>query len=271
MMNKVQTTTPNTPTGIPPPEIPLGIQGTFRDTLGPQKLDGDLPFMDLQNMILLDTIQITTAMDIGTEIYTFSTMDGIPTSKYNTKLVSGNQVLVPWNMIPSYYSRLCKVDYELYFQPIKVADCRVEVDVVSNFVNESVEYNPTTLANTNVNYKFDDPNGFLNYPVPMFWPVINVQTPATITPTNTPNPSKVLKSAFVPQTKVTVFIAAPYIRNNLQPDVVKLLVWLRLKPRQVQGASAMTSFYELEGTGELKQEQNYLPLPYWYSTPVNNI
>lgn len=270
-MNKVQTTTPNTPTGISPPEVPLGIQGTFRDTLGPQKLDGDLPPMQLQNMILLDVIEITTAMDIGTEIYSFSTLDGIPNAKYTSNLKAGHQVLVPWNMVPAYYSRLCKVDYELFFQPVKVSDCRVAVDVVANFANQSVEYNSTTLTNNNVNFQFDDPSGFLNYPVPMYWPVINTQTPATITATNTPSPGLVLKPAFLPQTRVSVFIAAPYIRNNLQPDVVKLIVWLRLKPRQVQGASAMASFYESEGQGELPQVSNYLPLPYFYEKPINNI
>lgn len=270
-MNHIQTTTPNTPTGISPPEVPLGIQGTFRDTLGPQKLDGDLPPISLQNMILLDVIEIKTTMDIGTEIFTFSTLDGIPNSKYTKSLIPGHQVLVPWNMVPAYYSRLCKVDYELFFQPVKVSDCRVAIDVVANFTNQGLEYNSTTLANNNVNYQFDDPNGFLNYPVPMYWPVINTQTPAVITPTLTPLPSRVLKPAFIPQTKITAFIAAPYIRNNLQPDIVKLIVWLRLKPRQVQGASAMTSFYESEGPGALPQVTDYLPLPYWYESPINNL
>lgn len=270
MNQTVQTTTPNTPTGIPPPEVPLGIQGTFRDTLGPQKLDGDLPVMQMDNLIYLDTIEISTNLEIGTQIFTFSTLDGIPTESYTRRMVSGTQVLVPWNMIPAYYSRMCKVDYELYFQPVKVADCRVAIDVVASFTNGDIQYDSSTLVNNNVNFMFDDPKGFLNYPVPMYWPVLNVQTPATLTATNTLVPSKVLKSGFIPQTKVNVFVAAPYIKNQLQPDTVKLVVWLRLKPRQVQGASAMTCFYEKEGVGELPQISDYLPLPYWYSKPVKN-
>jgi len=270
-MNTVQTTTPNTPTGIPPPQVPLGIEGTFRHDLGPQKLDGDLPPIQLDNMILLDKIDINTAMEIGTEIFSFSTLEGIPNLNYTKKMIPGVQVLVPWNMIPTYYSRLCKVDYELFFQPVKVNDCRIAVDVISNFTNQSVDYNPSTLVNTNVNFQFDDPNESLNYPVPMFWPVINTQTPATLSPSNTPIPGAVFKPAFIPQTKVTVIIVEAYIRNYLQPDTVTLLVWLRLKPRQVQGASAMTSFYESEGSGANPQVANYLPLPYWYESPVSHI
>lgn len=260
MMEQVQTTTPNKPTGIPPPEVPLGIQGTFLDQVGVQKLDGNLGQMRLDNILYLGNFKVTTADEIGTLKHEFSTWDGIPLAGYTKQLNQGVQVLVPWNMIPTYYSRMAKVDYELVYQPVKVSDCRVSIDVVANFENSRVEYDSKTLVNNNVHYLFDDPMEYLTFPVPMYWPTINVNTNAYMIH-QTGKPNEVYKNAFLPKTRVSAFIATPYIKNSLQPTEVVVVVWLRLKPRQIQGASAMKHKWTLALSG-------FLPLPYFYEKPI---
>lgn len=262
MDTKIQTTTPQTPTGIPPQEVPLGIQGTFLSELSPQKLDGNLMQSRTDNLIYLDQFSISQSDEIGTLKYNYGISDGLPTTGYVKSIIQGHQVLVPWNTIPAFYSRLAKVDFELIFEPVKVADCRVALDVVADFNNRVVKYNERTLVNNNVHYSCDDPNGSLVYPVPMYWPTLNVETNAWMQKIDGKPQLEIYKNAYIPSTRVSVFIAAPYIKNALQPSVVKIIVWLRLKPRQVEGASAM-KVVDLRNT-----TQTFLPLPYWYEKPL---
>lgn len=264
MNTEIQTTTPNKPTGISPPEVPLGIQGTFLNKAGPEKLDLDLGQMRLDNLLFLETFEIVTSDEIGTAKHSFSTQVGLPLSTYTFEKISGTQVVVPWNMIPAYYSRLSKVDFELHYQPVKVSDCRVSMDFVMNYNNGSLTYDERTLVNNNVHYLFDDPIQCLDLPVPMFWPTLNVHTNSRIYVDDTTQ--EVYKSQFIPRTKVEGFIAAPYIKNALQPTQLPVVVWLSLKPRQVQGASAMKNM-SYAGTKPFKPF-TFLPLPYWYEKPV---
>lgn len=264
MNTEVQTTTPNKPTGIPPPEVPLGIQGTFLNKTGPEKLDLDLGQMRLDNLLYLETFNIVTSDEIGTSKHSFSTRRGLPINTYTYETVSGTQVVVPWNMIPAFYSRLSKVDYELHYQPVKVSDCRVSMDFVMNFNNSSLNYNERTLVNNNVHYLFDDPIQSLDLPIPMFWPTLNVQTNARIFTNETYE--EIYKNQFIPWTNVQGFIAAPYIKNALQPTQLPVVAWLSLKPRQVQGASAMKTM-AYAGTKPFKPF-SFLPLPYWYEKPI---
>jgi len=263
MDNFVQTTTPNKPTGISPPEVPLGIQGTFRNEVGPERLDGNLLQVRPDKLALLETFDITTAQDIGTKIFDFYSYTGLPIATYTNILTQGVQVLVPWNAIPAYYSRLSKVDFELYFQPIKVADCRVAIELAANYRGLGLTYNSKTMVNNAVYYHFDNPTDYLHYKVPMFWPVINVNTNTSLTRTGSPPTDVIQKNAFIPTTRITGFISAPYVRNSLQPTTLTVVVWIKIVPRQTQGESAMRIRQNTEKT------QTFLPLPYWYTRPLS--
>lgn len=266
MNRQVQTTTPNKPTAIPPPEVPLGIQGTFTPVPGIQPLEGKMLQRRLDNLIYLEQDDINVSHDTGTVILNFDTQTGIPTTSYVTELTQGTQVLVPWSLINAYYSRMCKIDYELIIQPIKVPDCRVSMDFVHNYNGKQAAYDNKTLVNHNVHYLFDSPQSALELSIPMFWPVMNVNTNQYIHFAGTAGYST-YKNAFIPQTKTTGYIAAPYVRINLQPTHVSLVVWLKLIPRQVQGAAAMKTKTILRDK-VTKLRTTFLPLPYFYTDPV---
>lgn len=266
MNQPIQTTTPNRPTGIPPPQVPLGIQGTFLPMVGTQPLEGELMQIRLNNPALYQVIEITTADTIGTRKLSFDTRVGLNINNYVKTLTQGSQILVPWGMIEAYYSRMSKVDYELVIQPIKVADCRVSMDFVFDFKSSDMTYDTKTLVNNNVHYAFDDPIDLLDLPIPMYWPVLNINT--NIYSYNRATGFEVRKNSFLPSTKLNGFIAAPYVRLSLHPTTVTLVVWLRMVPRQLQGACAMKM--KASFVSELEtQSHRFLPVPYWYSgTPV---
>jgi len=231
-MENESLTNPTPPTGVIPTEVPLGINTTTTHSPVPNNIiPNSLGAYGNDFGIYLTTFTISNTMAPGTRVFTWNSEYPLSlNNQYST--IAGQDYLqwrLPWSLIVPFFSRMGKVEWEMNFKPIKVADCRVSVDIVFNYglyAPENTDITNKALANDSLHKNFDDTDDNLTFNIPMFFPTDNVQIDSyrvfgvaldTIQP------------AFLPTTSVNVFIRNTYQNSLIQPDSFQVLVTLRPK------------------------------------------
>lgn len=245
-METLSTTNPISPTGGTNTSVPLGI--TASTELKPFPLNSPMFDSDLfstPRKILIDSFIIKNNQDLYDSVYEWAVRDN-KLDFYWPKFEEPK--VTPWNLLPAYYSKQTRMEYQLLFYPVKVTNCKVKLDAIIDYVNNlSPVEDSTGFANQNNQFELDDPDGIINFPVPQYYVTNNVNTDMNFLGGG----NNLVFPAFVPETKVRFSIANPYHNNNLQPDSFNVLVYLIATPVNPQNlvgkriAQYSGAFYDL--------------------------
>lgn len=236
----ISTTTPAPPTGVTPTEVPLGISGTVSETAMPVNLppDQDSVFAQQGRGIYIGKFTVDTSQTTGTEVFSWTIRAPTTVGGVNAyePVISPDEIIqfrAAWELLLPMYSTQCKMDFDLEFIPVKVGDSRVSFDIVFNQENRTLTYNEVVLANDSVHKIIDDTDDPIKISVPVIWPTNNIQTRSTY------RNGSLIQPAFLPYTKLQVFIRNPFQPNMMQPISFEIIVILHPKPHSVIGMAGM--------------------------------
>lgn len=245
-MNTIQTTLPIKPTGLNPTEVPLGITGTLTETPVQQNIQPKVnQFTDPSKLIYLGFFNVSNEDAPGTKLYTWNYLKPL-TDYYAAKWNTGDSQItqtVPWSLMRAFFSRQCRVDFELVFQPIKINDSRFSFDVVFSYdVNSLSDTLNTTLTfNDSIHKSMDSPSNELTFTIPTFF-MTNSQPTDRVNYFYVDDEGIVQKlntlPAFLPTTQVNLYVRNPYTPNNIQMETFKVLVYLRPIVTEMVGCTA---------------------------------
>jgi hypothetical protein len=263
---EVSTTNPAPPTGITPTEVPLGITTATTVTQGPVNIPRTpATSLSLNRPIYIDKFTITPSNVTGQQVYAMTTKFpfGDFPNRYNQNAQEDDtiQFFVPWSLIKAFYSKQCKIDWEMELVPVKVADSRVILDVVFGY--DDGQAPPSTqllyLANDTVSFKLDSQNEPIKIMIPQFWATEVVQTDTfRARQVTAPLFANVIQPAFLPTTNVVIRIRNPYQPNLIQPDTFEVLVFLRpivTTALAIGGKSSVVN--------RLPDIETHIPVPYF--------
>jgi len=254
------TTQPLPPLGTTTTPTPLSIEGVLANQVEEGNLEKQrIPALTCKNSLYLGKFTITNAQPIGTNVFSFS-------AEYPLGAVSNNyygqpggdgvyRQLCPWSLIPTWFSRQCKIDYTLAFQPVKVSDSRVTIDSFYRYSQTPVtSYNTDSFVNDTVSNYIDDSDGLITNTIPTYWPTDFVPTRSfRMAGINQP-------PSYVPKTRMTTFIRSPYVPTLMHPDSFDVLVYL-----MPMVSIASTTVASTRVTRAVPSNDNYLPLPYVFN------
>lgn len=266
---EVSTTNPAPPTGITPTEVPLGITSTTSVTGGPlNKGMNKTALFALEEGIYLDQFQVTKTDTIGHEVFEWTSWSplGDTVNEYNTvNNGSDSRFLVPWQLFTSFYSKQCKIDWEIKFTAVKVSDCRVSFDAITIYEDKNaVSTNPQALNNDSVHKIFDDQDDSFSVIPPMYWMTNNVNTDSWRVQIVAGGQLHRMQPAYLPYTKLSLRIRSPYVPNSMQPDSFTVVVTLNPIVRQNLGIAGKS----VNTTSNLVLE-NQIPRPYFLTRELD--
>lgn len=245
-MDTVSTTNPLPPSGLTNTSVPLGITSSISET--PQPINVPvLPtsvFRDSHG-IYLQTFKFKDSDAVGAKLYEWDYVFPLTNAYKRTINTTTAQIsqFTPWDLILSSLSKEVKMEYALQLIPVKIADSRARVDIVYKFDEQTVPdvYSSKLLANYNSRLMMDDADEQLIIPVPTYWVSNNVATDMTMTQSVTSEAPPFtytnlnLPSAFIPRTKIKLYVAAKYQHNMMQMDEFSVHVILYPRPTQMLG------------------------------------
>jgi len=258
-MNQISTTTPAPPSGVTPTEVPLGISGTVSEVIAPL----NFPQVKLQiNTVnwgsYHSTVSISTTDIEGANWFSWNSERPLPNE--NTLFVTGAEFdelvyFVPRDLMVAFFSRQCKIDWQLRFIPVKVSDSRASTDIVYSYEGiQNLVYNHLKLANDSVHKIFDDQDDQFDIIPPLFWFTNNVHTYKYIDRGNL-----LLPSAFLPYTELKAFIRNPYQPNMTQPLSFDVVIIVFPIVRQTLGIHSPSELYQRIGVTSGGTD----PIPYF--------
>lgn len=266
---EVSTTNPAPPTGITPTEVPLGITSTTSTSGGPlNRGSNKTALFSLEEGIYLTQFTVNKTMNTGDEVFTWTSWSplGPNANEYNTvNSGSNSRFLVPWQLFTSFYSKQCKIDWELKFTAVKVSDCRVSFDGL--FIYEDKDFTagyPELLNNDSVHKIFDDQDDSFSILPPMYWMTNNVNTDSWRVQLVTSGPFARMQPAFLPYTKMSLRVRAPYIPNSMQPDEFTVIVTMNPIVRQTLGIAGKSVTQTLNNVVE-----SQIPRPYFLTRELD--
>lgn len=262
-MNISPTTQPAPPLGITTTPTPFSVEGAISDDPIPTNLAPEVvSILEREDVIYLNQFRITNQQSIGTKLYTHdlnyplgntTTTNGYYVQPDNT--LGTMRPLVPWKLLPVWFSRQCKITYQLIFEPVKVSDCRVSVDAFFTYDSQDVNvYDKDTFVLDTVEKIIDDPDDPFIFEVPAFYLTNVVNT------YNTRANLRYIQPAFIPKTKSTLFMRSPYVPNLMQPDTFVMLVYLKVNVSHANTIAATSRYQRYVPTPD-----NFLPLPFVFN------
>jgi len=260
-MNQPEPTTqPLPPLETTTTPTPLSIEGVLSEQIMEGNIEQqETPAFSCKNSLYLGKFVITNSQPIGTNIYSFSAdyPMGISSNNYYGQPQADGilRQLCPWSLIPVWFSRQCKVDYILAFQPVKVSDSRVTIDSFYRYTQAPIStYNTDAFVNDSVSNFIDDSDGLITNKIPTYWPTDFVPTRSfRIDGINRP-------PSYVPKTRMSIFIRSPYVPTLMHPEFFDVLVYL-----MPLVSIASTTVASTRVTRSLPSNDNYLPLPYVFN------
>lgn len=263
MMNISPTTQPAPPMGITTTPTPFSVEGAISDDPIPANLAPEvISILSKQNLIYLDTFEISILDGIGERVYkhnlNYPLGESVPKNGYfdqPNNTIGTFRPLVPWKLMTVWFSRQCKLTYELIFEPVKVSDCRVSIDTFFTYDGQEViNYDKDAFVLDTVEKIIDDSDDPFQFEVPAFY-LTNI-----INTYNTRIANEYIQPPYIPKTKSFLFIRSPYVPNLMQPDSFKMLVYLNIN---VSHATTIA------GTGRVSRiapdSDNFLPLPFVFN------
>jgi hypothetical protein len=203
----------------------------------------------------------------GHKVYSWNSAHPLDNMEYRT--IANEDFLnwvIPWQLITAFYSRMSKIEWTLNLKPIKVADCRVSLDVIFTYEN----YKPLTsllsaraLNNDSVHKQLDDTDDNLSIDIPMHFMTDNVSTYSHRVLISGGAPENV-NSCFLPTTNAEFFIRNPYQNSQIQPDKFSVLVTLKPKVMNNIGL-ASTSLANINAINDGLIVE--IPRPHFISAP----
>lgn len=254
------TTQPVAPMAQTTTPTPLSIEGVLSSQILEANLDiQTTPSLTCKNSLYLGKFSINNTNTIGTNIYSFDAAYplGKTSNLYYAQPTNDGvlRFLCPWSLIPVWFSRQCKVDYTLIFQPVKISDSRVSIDSFYKYTGTAITtYNTNAFTNDTVSHYIDDGDGLIINNIPAFWPTDFVPTRGLRISGNNIPPS------YIPKTVMTTFIRSPYVPTLMHPDSFDILVYLIPK---IMIASTMVGATRVRRS--VPAADNYLPLPYLFN------
>lgn len=252
-MEVLSATNPVPPSGTTPTNVPLGISGSTVPEPGPSEVVlKPLQCFRTIRPIFYNRIFINNTQQRGTRLFTYETafpLGNFP-NRYNT-ISAANDVsrpFVPWMLVLPYFSRLCKIDFDLHLTPVKVADCRVSLDLISTYDNLPVTgfaYSTSAMNNDSFYKILDSQDDELTVSVPAYWVSKFVQTDSSIAQVPLTG-QHIMQPAFLPTTQMQCFIRGKYHPSMIQP--ISFGVLLTVIPRvtcalQIAGRSNLTAIF----------------------------
>jgi hypothetical protein len=254
------TTQPLPPLETTTTPTPLSIEGLLSEQVLEANLEiQETPSLSCKNSLYLGKFRISNSQPIGTQIYSFDASYPLGSSSnlyYNQPTADGVlRQLCPWSLIPVWFSRQCKLDYTLVFQPVKVSDSRVTIDSFYRYTQTRIStYNTDAFVNDTVSNFIDDSDGLITNNIPTYWCTDFVPTRSfRMSGTNIP-------PSYIPKTFMTTFIRSPYVPTLMHPDSFDVLVYLI---PIVSIASTVVASTRVTRT--TPSNDNYLPLPYVFN------
>jgi len=242
-MSEMKVTTEN-------PTPPVGLQAneifTVDTALQPQTEELNLIREMIPNIrpakdIYLETLEIPLTLGPRQRVGNSGMSSVNPLDdKYRIKY-GGEQGLVkyfcPWALIPLHLSALAQLDFDLVYRPIKVNDCRVSLDFLykysGTYVGDVITANDYQRDTITIN--IDDVEEEFIIPMNMYYLFPNISTRAYINNSYVePEVLKTAPDAFIPVVAFRAYIKNPYQPSSIQPDKMKLQVWLRPRISNIQ-------------------------------------
>lgn len=269
MTDVISTTNPIPPTGMTNTNVPLGITSSVSET--PQPVN--VPILptsvyESSHGIYLGNFPFTDANAIGTKLYTWDYRKPLTAGYARTVSATGQySPFTPWDLILPSFSKQCKIEYDILLIPVKIGDCRARLDCVFKFDNSPFNdlYSTNLLANYNQHFFLDDCDEQIRFSVPTYWVSNNVST--DIVKTKTRNASVIsdieLPSAFLPSTKLNLYVSSPYQHNSMQLSTFNVHVVLFPKPTAMLGLAGKRTTTVTRQTVGTRTD---LLKPYFYNT-----
>lgn len=228
-MMETSTTNPARPSGITPTEVPLGITSSTVPVPGPSELViKSLKCFQLVRPIYHSSFQIANTNNVGERIFNYDStypLGDFP-NRYNTIAGSNDtsRPLVPWTLLKPYYSRMCRIEFEIHLLPVKVADSRVSLDVISTYdvLDGPYAYNSINMSNDTFHKHLDSQDDELVIQVPTYWMSKFIQTDSSYV--SVTGVQTVLQPAFIPTTQLEFYIRGRYHNSMIQPSAFNVLV-----------------------------------------------
>jgi hypothetical protein len=209
MTEVLSTSNPIPPTGGTNATAPLGISASMSISKSPELTKVLYPqIYSYPRPILITKFPISSSQTVGTNVYTWSTVS----TGLKAPLVT-DPSFMPWNLIMPYFSRMTKMEYGLYLKPYKVTDAEVKLHILWSYNDSSFNYNTNSTTNHDEEFSFDDASDVKAISVPQFFVHRNITTDKNYT-----NSTVGVPGAYVPRTKMNLFVANSYQPGLVQPD-----------------------------------------------------
>lgn len=263
MTEVVSKTNPLPPDGGTNTSVPLGITASVSETPQPVNVPV-LPasVFNSSHGIYLGKFEIKDTFAIGEDVYNWDYRKPLTPAYARTTDIHGRiSAFTPWDFVLPYFSKQCKVEYDMLFIPIKIGDCRTRLDLVYNFEEQPFTdlYSTNALANVNQHFLLDDDDEQFRFSIPTYWISNNVTTDVTKVKTSSGNAN--LRSAFLPMTKFKMFIASQYQHNAMQMPTFSVHVVLYPRVTSMLGLAGKRSVTVVRaGTGNRTETLT----PYFY-------
>jgi len=257
MMEQLSLNTPRNPTGMAPQEVPLGISATTSASgpvlVTPTPLQQEIN----SDYMIWSTVSISKTQAVGETLLDMNFADGIfpPNLIFPQDIVEN--VVMPMTLWVAYFSMYTRMTYDLVIQPVKAGDCRASMVLVNNYSSNLIQnFNIRTLVNHIYEQNFDDQLDMKTFEVPQVWISKNIPNQMGIHSVFGDN----FRSALAPRTRITAKLTLPYQPNNVQPDTMNLIVYLKFRPLVSEGLS-YPAWIDLTKHKDINRA--YINYPYW--------
>jgi len=262
-MNEIQTTIPISPTGLSTTEVPMGITGTLTTQLVSQDSVAEMhALFDPDRWIYIDKFVISQSVAPLKKVWSWwagNPLKGNYTVEAKVGDPSTRTQLIPRSLVIPQFSRTAMISWELMFKPVKINDCRVQLDIINFYGREpadNVDLSSPMFLNDMIHYMVDDPNQVMVFKPNMFWLQRNVHSKQSLYDDN----AFLDLPATLPNTYISVYMRTKYVPNLMQLDEFTMLVYAR---PIITGLSGFTSTVRMSSIG-------LFTLPYWYKNKLSN-
>jgi len=273
MEKRVETTEPLAPTGVTNTEVPLGVTATLAtQEISDTQIVFNNSLCDPTKWIWIDSFKIRNATLPGQRIYNWSMTNPLK-SKFQSARIEESHTLItilPKALFYAYYCRFGQVDWEVMLQPVKIGDCRVELDIVFKYNSATPDLVAQTLdrnqlLSDSLHYELDDVMNPPVFKVPAYWKVSQPPMNDVFADYDTNFSKRWIKPLGYPDTSFFIYQRTRYINNQLQMDSFDVNVYVR----------PITSGLSCFATRSLTSVNNgsltmipYIPKPYWLEQDV---
>lgn len=268
MTDVISTTNPIAPTGLTNTSVPLGITASISETPQPVNVPV-LPtsVYESSHGVYLGNFPFSDSVDIGAFLYGWDYRKPL-TSAYSRSVDSEGRIsaFTPWDLVLPSFSKECKMEYSMLLIPVKIGDSRARIDCIFRFEDSALSdaYSTKLMANYNQHFFLDDTDEQVEFAIPTYWMTNNVTTDIVKTAASSPAPADLdLPSAFLPSTKLSLYVASPYQHNSMQTSTFNVHVIIFPTPTHMLGLAGKR-FVSVRSTESVSRTD--LLTPYFYET-----